>query len=251
MSWSSRRKSLFGFGFALIAIIFIGIPLFKIFYVEPTCFDGIKNQNEVDVDCGGKCARVCASSFLSPRIEWSRADKITDGVYNLAAYIVNPNLDGAAINVPYSFKAYDKDARLVGEKNGYLYIPPHKNTLAFQSGILTKSSSIQRVTFEFSAPIEWKKTKFQNDGIIVSDKSFDIKENSTILNAKLKNTTVNDYKDFDVFAVLYDEDKNEIGFSKTKVDLLSRGGEQEIEFTWPVKKEGIITTEILPNINVF
>ena len=29
----------------------------------PTCFDGILNQNEAGVDCGGPCAKICATCY--------------------------------------------------------------------------------------------------------------------------------------------------------------------------------------------
>lgn len=249
MSWSSKRKSIFGYGFLLVLVLVIGIPLFKIFYIAPTCFDGKQNQNETGVDCGGKCARVCASDFLSPRIKWSQADKIGSGIYNLGAYIENPNLDGAATSVEYLFKLYDKDAHLIGERRGVSYLPAHKNTLIFESGISTGQSIPGPVTFEFTKPINWVKTSFQNDGIIVSNKNIVSNKGKTVLNATLKNTTLEDYQPFYVYAVLYDVDQNQVGFSRTKTDGLKRGTSATVEFTWPIEKKGVFTSEVIPSIN--
>ncbi len=249
MSWSSRRKSLFGYGFILIILLVVGIPLYKVFYIPPTCFDGRQNQNETGVDCGGKCARVCASDFLSPRIKWSQADKIGNGVYNLGAYIENPNLDGTATSVDYLFRLYDKDAHLIGERRGTSYLPAHKNTLIFESGISTGQSVPGPVTFEFTKPINWVKTSFQNDGIIVSNKNITTDEGKTVLTAQLKNTTLEDYPSFYVYAVLYDVNQNQVGFSRTRSDSLKRGATTNVEFTWPVDKKGIYTSEVIPSIN--
>lgn len=249
MSWSSRRKSLFGYGFTLVVILLVGIPLFNIFYVTPTCFDGKQNQNETGVDCGGKCARVCASAFLSPRIKWSQADKIGNGLYNLGAYIENPNLDGTASNVEYLFRLYDKDAHLIGERRGTVFLPAHKNTLVFESGLSTAQSIPGPVTFEFTKPIDWVKTSFQNDGIIVSNKNFVSEDKSSYLTATLKNTTLSDYEAFYVYAVLYNELKNQVGFSRTKVDGMKRGVSTSVQFMWPNKKDGVLTTEIIPSVN--
>lgn len=249
MSWSSRRKSFFGYAFTLVVILAVGIPLFKIFYVAPTCFDGKQNQNENGIDCGGKCVRVCASSFLSPSVKWSQIDNIGNGVYNLGAYIENPNLDGAATNVSYLFNLYDKDARLIGMRKGTAYLPAHKNTLVFEPGMQTGKSIPGPITFEFTQPIQWEKTAFQNDGIIVSNKNFISEKDGSSLTATLKNTTFDDYGPFNVYAVLYDAEGNQIGFSRTKSDSLRRGASTNIQFTWPVEKEGVLTTEIIPSIN--
>lgn len=249
MSWSTRRKSLFGYGFVLVVLLAVGIPLFKIFYVAPTCFDGQQNQNETGVDCGGKCARVCSSAFLSPRIKWSQIDSIGNGVYNIAAYIENPNLDGAAPSVTYRFNLYDKNAQLIGERTGSTYLPAHKNTLVFESAIQTGKSIPGPVTFEFTQPIEWEKTSFQNDGIIVSNKSFVAEKDGSSLTATIKNTTYDDYGQFYVFAILYNGEGNQVGFSRTKVDGLRRGASTNIQFTWPTEKQGVLTTEVIPSIN--
>ena len=249
MSWSSRRKSFFGYGFTLIVILAVGIPLFKIFYVAPTCFDGKQNQNENGIDCGGKCARVCASAFLSPNIRWSQVDEVGNGTYNLGAYIENPNLDGAATNVEYIFKIYDKDAQLIGERTGVTYLPAHKNTLVFESGIQVGKRVPGPVTFEFTKPIQWEKTAFQNDGIIVSEKRFINEKEGALLTAVVKNTTLDSYGPFNVYAILYDAEENQVGFSRTKIDGLFRGASAGIQFTWPTEKADVLTTEIIPSVN--
>ncbi len=248
-SWSTRRKSYFGYGSLFVVFLVVGIPLFSIFYIAPTCFDGKQNQNENGIDCGGKCARVCASSFLSPRIKWSQVDRISKGTYNLGALIENPNLDGAATNVEYLFKLYDKDAHLIGERSGSIYLPAHKNTLVFESGVQTGESIPGPVTFEFTKPIEWNKTNFQNDGIIVSNKEFKSDKNSSTLTSTIKNTTLEDYEPFYVYAILYGVDGNQIGFSRTKTDGLKRGSTVNIQFTWPIEKKDVYTTEIIPSVN--
>lgn len=248
-SWSTRRKSLFGYGFVLVVLLAVGIPLFKIFYVAPTCFDGKQNQNENGVDCGGKCARVCASAFLSPSVKWSQLDAIGNGIYNLGAYIENPNLDGAATNVTYLFNLYDKDAHLIGMRRGTAYLPAHKNTLIFEPGIQTGKSIPGPITFEFTQPIQWEKTSFQNDGVIVSNKEFISEKDGSTLTATIKNTTFTDYPAFYIFAILYDSNGNQVGFSRTKTDGLRRGQSAAIQFTWPVEKSGVLTTEIIPSIN--
>jgi hypothetical protein len=39
----------------IIAFFFIGLITFQILKPKPSCFDGIRNNNEIETDCGGKC----------------------------------------------------------------------------------------------------------------------------------------------------------------------------------------------------
>ena len=96
-SWSSRRRSPYGSIVVLVIILFIGVPAFYLFYKAPTCFDNKRNGDELGTDCGGSCVKLCQSAFLPPRVEWggAKVEKVVNGLYNVAAYIVNPNVNGA------------------------------------------------------------------------------------------------------------------------------------------------------------
>jgi peptidoglycan hydrolase-like protein with peptidoglycan-binding domain len=48
----------------LFLIFFIGFGVFKIFQSKPSCFDGVKNNGETGVDCGGPC-QSCEIKTLS------------------------------------------------------------------------------------------------------------------------------------------------------------------------------------------
>ena len=54
---------------AIIAGYFVYTVLFK---VDPTCFDGKKNQDERGIDCGGVCALVCLADAKTVVPIWSR-----------------------------------------------------------------------------------------------------------------------------------------------------------------------------------
>lgn len=246
MTWANRRKNTIGLVFALIIAIISGFLVFKFVYVKPSCFDGIRNQNEIETDCGGRCERLCASSFLPAKVSWARADMVVKGVYNLGAYVINPNLDGKAGNVKYVFKVYDNTTTLIGSRSGSMYIAPQKNVLAFESNFQTKESVPARVTFEFTEPIEWERSDIQNDGIIISNKIFSSEDGGSNLSATLKNSSLNDYKSFNVYAILYDKDGNVNGFSKTVVDKLDRRSESKVFFTWPNARPDRVTDEIIP-----
>src|SRR3989344_8605923 len=121
-SWSFRRRLLYGGSVLLVIAIIVFTTVFSFFYKPPTCFDGARNGNEQDIDCGGSCVKLCQSDFLPPKISWGGAkfEKVAEGLYNLASYITNPNTNGAAINVPYKFSLYDSRGILITESAGFI-----------------------------------------------------------------------------------------------------------------------------------
>ncbi len=246
-SWSQRRKTLY----ALIAIIVvIGVVVvlgYAFFYQKPTCADGLINGNEQGVDCGGSCQRLCQTSFLAPSLAWTRFEKIAPSLYNVAAYIVNPNIDAEAFRVPYHISLYDDRGVLIIDTPGTITLPPHRNTIAFQRSIDVGKRIPAKALFEFTDPPQWYKKKDTLAAIAVGDKKYLEDEIGSSLTVTLKNTSVYPLKKIGVYTVLYDKDGNALGFSKTSLDEIPPKGTALAPFTWPIKRNGaVISIEVLP-----
>src|SRR3989344_9155576 len=127
-SWSSRRKVLYG-GSVIIVLTAVAFSvIFFFFYKPPTCFDNKENGDEYGIDCGGSCVKLCQSTFLPAQIQWGggKFEIVAPHLYNLSSYIVNPNMDVGAVNVPYKFSVYDNVGLLILEKKGIVSISPHR-----------------------------------------------------------------------------------------------------------------------------
>ncbi|MEI6238165.1 MAG: hypothetical protein WCP15_01355 [bacterium] len=251
-SWSNRRKLIYLFFFFLIVVIFALGIWYLFFYKAPTCFDGIQNQNEEWVDCGGICSKICQNRFIIAKIDWVKFDYVAPGLYNVGAYIRNENLAGYVPKANYVFRLYDKDGVVITERFGSMYIPPHKNTLAFERGIDTGKRIPTRVMFDFvpsedTELLDWR--KYTGKEIQIFSKNIDLtnEDTSPSLTADLQNDSLDTYRNVDVYAILYDIDKNVLGFSKTKIDEIAPGSTEEAVFTW-VKARGasINSKEIIP-----
>lgn len=247
-AWSQKRKFTYVSIIVIFIIVVIGIPTFLWLYKAPTCTDRIQNGNEQGVDCGGSCPRLCASAFLTPSVAWTRFEKVTDGLYNVSAYIVNPNIDAGANNVPYHIALYDKEGVLIVDKTGFMTIPPHRNSLAFLPAVSTGKRVPAKALFEFAAIPNWRKKQDTLTKLIIKDKKY-IEENyGSSLSVTLENPTVNPIGKMSVFAVLYDKDGNAIGFSKTIIDTIKPKSSVLAPFTWPIVrgKDRVISIEVLP-----
>ena len=252
-TWSSRRKTFIALSLLFFILAVIAGVYFLIFYKAPTCFDRIQNGDETGVDCGGSCMKLCQSAFLSAKIEWGggKFEKVAEGLYNVASYIINPNTSGAALNVPYRFALFDSKGILITERQGSISLPAHRNTLAFQAALNTGKRIPAKATFEFLAPPVWFKSHDALSDIAIVDKKYveDSKEKSSSLEVTLENKSLYPYKNITVAAVLYDIDANAIGFSQTQIDAIGANGGREIApFTWPYDRQNkVVSIEALPS----
>lgn len=257
ISWASKRKLIYAIIASVVFILLIIIPAFLIFYKAPTCFDLKKNGGETGVDCGGKCTRLCQDAFLPPRIQWGGAkiEKLTEGLYNVASYIVNPNINGGAIGVPYKISLYDSQGVYITEKTGKVDLYPRRNSLAFQTAVNTEKRIPAKATFEFTSPPEWFKSSDELGGITIMDKNYEEEGNSSSLRITLGNKTLTPYRNVQVSAVLYDRDGNTIGFSQTTVDYIGPKNPRESQtgevasYTWSNTRNNAVTSiEVIPSI---
>jgi hypothetical protein len=246
-SWSKRRKLLYAIVVVATAIALIGLPAFYHFYKAPTCFDGKQNNGELGIDCGGSCARLCPSAYLPPSASWTRFEELSPGFYNVAAYIINPNTDAGAYNVPYHIVIYDDKGILIADVPGRITIPPHRNTLAFQSGVSTGKRIPFRAIFEFTAYPDWRKQKDSLSALEIGDKDYNDDETGSSLSVTLRNSSALPITNLSVYAVLKDKNQNTLGFSKTFVDAVPPHGSAVAPFTWPTSRGGnVISIEVLP-----
>jgi hypothetical protein len=245
-SWSEKRKFIYASVAVLFVIGVVGVPAFLLLYSAPTCFDNKKNGNEKGVDCGGKCTRLCQDSFLPPSVAWTRLERVVPGVYNSVAYIINPNTEGEARDVPYHMAIYDQNGMLIIDQKGMVTIPPHRNTLAFAGLIRTGNSIPSKVLFEFTARPDWYKKTDTLSTILITEKDYIEEGESSSLRVVLKNDSVKNIGKLNVYAVLYDNAGNAIGFSKTIVDEIRAGSTVTAPFTWNTNRNGeVVSIEVL------
>ncbi len=246
-SWSQRRKLIYGGIAALVVCAAIFLLAFFFFYKAPTCFDGVRNGNEQGVDCGGSCQRLCPSAFLAPSVSWTRLEQVAPGLYNVAAYVINPNPTAGAALVPYHVILYDDQGVEITEYDGTMTLPPHRNALAFNGAVSTGKRIPSRALFELTAAPNWLSEADPLAALSVGDKTYSEDASGASLSVVLKDTAVDPVGRTSVYAVLYDKDGNALGFSKTILDGIPAYGSAVAPFTWPSSFGGaVISIEVLP-----
>ena len=173
-SWATKRRWSYISIISIVIIVLIVIPGFFTFYKAPTCFDGIPNQGEQGVDCGGPCQVLCQTAFIPAKVIWADSEMVAPGTYNEAAYIENPNINGAAVDVPYTFSMFDEQGVLISNNSGTVTIPANRNTLAFVGSVKTgtRVPAKNGVTFKFNTPPKWVKAYDTLGDIVIKTPTF-------------------------------------------------------------------------------
>jgi hypothetical protein len=256
MNWAQKRQ-LRIFGILAVLLIFLGLYLaWPYITKEPTCFDGKLNGDEFGVDCGGSCALVCQEQAKEMTVLWSNSREIVPGRYNSIAYIQNPNPFAGVSYIRYEFKLYDKDDLLVKRRTGGTFIDSNANTAIFEGAIDVGNRIPTRTEFEFlDKRPQWVKIgsrDLSNVSVVIKDRNLKNEDTTPLLEVTLENGTLYDIEDFDVVAILYDEDGNLVNTSSTFVDRLPGSVSKKIYFTWPqpFEKE-VVTIEIIPRLYLF
>ncbi len=233
MSWARRRKFIYIGSIVLLFLLVIVLPTVIHFYKAPTCFDGKQNQTEVGVDCGGPCILLCRGGYAPLTVLWSRFSKVNDGVYNVLAYIENPNINAGTDDLNYTFKLYDKSGILLRERSGRTFAPANKVMAVFEADLFTGNQIPQRVEFSFSSQAVWTKQESVENGLSISQAVISRADTAPRLSALINNKTINPIKNIEAIGIIYNTEGNTSAFSRTIIDSIDGKEAKNISFNWP------------------
>ncbi|HRH26228.1 MAG TPA: VWA domain-containing protein [Candidatus Paceibacterota bacterium] len=237
-TWAERRKITYLTVF-IVLFAFVSTYIYiRYFKTPPTCFDGWANGDELGVDCGGSCQLLCPADNIPPIVEWSRSFELAPGRYSLFALVENPNINAIARAATYTFSVFDAENNIIAQKQGTTVIPA-----GVKFGILEPGIEIEgipaRVQFAFNSISFEKNTDTRQSQLRVSGIRMAEETPSAKVEGFVENVSVNDIRNVEVAAIVYGEDGNAVGVSKTLVDLIPAGGSKRVVFTWNSSFESI------------
>jgi hypothetical protein len=233
MTWAHRRKLIYISGIIIFILVFIVLPIAWSLYQAPTCFDNKQNQDELGVDCGGVCNLLCPSQYISLNVLWSRFSKVGDGVYNVLAYVENPNIGASANNLSYAFKLYDNKGILLKERAGRTFVPPGATVAIFEPDMQTGNLVPQRVEFSFTSNAVWTKENRAENNLSISKAVISREDSAPRLSATVLNKSIDQIKNIEAVAIIYNAEGNTITFSRTTIDSILGKESADINFNWP------------------
>lgn len=232
--WAFKRRVIYGAG-ALVFLALIGVLIYALFiYAAPTCFDSKMNGGEQGIDCGGSCVRVCAADVVPPIVSWSQAFEISKGSYNAVAYVENRNPRVGTKELAYTFTLVDAAGATIAEKRGVTFLPPDSVYPIFEGRIAT-GDRIPARTFLTLAPVTaWEEFTSTRSQFVVNTRALSGTDSAPRLDVSLTNTSLEDARDVEIVATIFDSKRTALTASRTVVPLFEGRAEKNVTFTWPL-----------------
>jgi hypothetical protein len=251
MDWSQKRKILYAIGFVGILVALSAYPTYRILNKPATCFDQKQNGTEAGIDCGGGCALVCVAEVKQPHAVWAKAFQVSGSRYDLGAYVENPNTHAGIKNARYTMRVVDSAGKVLVEIKGETEIAPASRVLLFATGVdMPVSPNAVEVLFDSNDLTKWYRATTALSSVVSKNQSLKNVDTKPRFDAVLVNTDkVNDVTNLTLSAIIYDALRHPVAVSKTYVENIPKGGEQNIFFTWPDRftkhpRGGMCTTPV-------
>ncbi|MFH1129305.1 MAG: hypothetical protein V1686_01045 [Patescibacteria group bacterium] len=250
MSHYSKKQLKIGIVYlVIIAIIVVGI-----YFINrptgPTCSDGIKNQNEEDIDCGGLCGQCQKIDDLQIILE--KFISTTNSNYDLIVKIKNPNIVWAVESADYQINLYDASDQLIGTKTNRTYILPQETKYIVEQKFFSEKQ-VAKIETKLSNII-WKKLSEFSDLDIRNRKTeYQILENGfSLLVGSIENKTSYDLDKIEVVGVLFNGQNEIIAVGKTLMNTFLRNESRGFEMIWPyIISEEVKSFDVRPYTNIF
>lgn len=237
--WAFWRRVQYGSIFLLCCGIIATAIYYVWWYEEATCFDFLENGDERGIDCGGNCARMCASDITLPHVVWVESFKIVEGQYNAVAYVENKNTNVSAPELLYTFSLFDGDGLII-ERKGKTILTPGGTTPIFEGRIFTGARVPIRTTLTLDTEqATWLPVHAEGEAFSLVSRTLFSADKLPRLIANVRNTTLHEVQDIEFVTVIFNSAKRPLTASRTVVEYFKGRSEQEITFTWP---EPIATT---------
>ncbi len=248
---------------SVYVFIFLSIILAIWFYLRPseTCTDGIQNQNEKGVDCGGLCT-PCEKT-IGDDLEIVEKAVVFGGGNNdwdVLFVLKNPNTEMGSPKFSYRIDLLDSSGTVVAQKEGSSYILPSEKRSIVELGFQVPSQIIPTEAKMSIFDVNWKTLKNTNKPqIAVFSKNLSVQSGNSgvIAYAILRNDSMYDLGKVDVSIILRDSQNKIIALNKTEKDIVRSGEERDFRLSWPyelsgevVKMEVDATSDMYNSMNI-
>lgn len=241
--------------FFLMCASFASLTYLLYYEPQPSCFDGIQNQGETGIDCGGPC-KICPppKEIKDLKILWTQAIPSGPISYDLVAKVKNPNQNWGVGSLNYKFTLFNKKGKILGQKEGSTYILPGQEKFIIETSIDTIVVPHQ-TTLDFSH-ISWKKLQdFNGLKFTVKEKRYKTLTDGLAVgevSGIVVNENLYDFGKININIVLYDATGEPLGVGTTDMATMKAGEKRYFNAIWyyPFAKE-VTKFDIEVDTNLF
>lgn len=234
MSWAARRRFFILLTLGAIIVAFVAIVSIATLYKAPSCTDGVQNQKEDGINCGGPCPYLCIAQMQPPTVLFTKAFTNSTGRAIIVASVENKNSSAAAKDVPYRAILYGANRTLIQSVTGTFDLPPGATATVFIPSIVSGKQMAASAFLDIDASsIKW--FTMTVDPRIVPGVSNTIQSGSMDaprIDATLVNGSTSMLTNVQVVVLVRDAQKNVIATSGTIVPTLRGQSTATAIFTW-------------------
>ena len=239
----------------VILFLMLGGWIVSLFIPKPTCFDGIQNQKEEGIDCGGPC-NACVEEITGKDLIVKDARIVYGGEnkYDVVAEIHNPNALYGAKKVYYTVEIKDATGKTLDYRDGNTFVLPNENKYIMELALETKQKPTNaKVTIN---DVDWVKfTEFVAPQIEVKNQRFGLVENGPSYAEAfglVVNNSLYDFHNVNIYVILQDERGIPIAVNKTQMRTLDANSRRTFKLVWPHEFPGkIASSKMQAETNVF
>ncbi len=230
--WAFWRRVQYGTGYLLTLLMMVTGVYYLYFYAAPTCFDTEMNGDEIGVDCGGVCTRICAFTVAPPRVLWAQSFPANVGLYNAVAYVENSNPGAGTPELKYTFTLKDRDG-VITTRSGVTVLPPQSTYPVFEGRIDTGGRTPTETILTLEPADMWLPYAFGRSQFRTSDLALTGADARPRLQAQIENSELVLAEDIEVVATIFNAQGTPLTASQTFIDRLDGRARRDITFTWP------------------
>ncbi len=256
MEKSSQKRLVISLIFTILFLTVCWL-FYSIFRTKPTCSDGIKNQNEEGVDCGGvcpnKCQKIEAKDLLTG--ETGVVESSIPGEYDFYGVVINPNSVFGSKHFTYQIKFKDAQGAIMAEKDGDSFILPGDKKYIIENNV--KLSELPAsISFSVADP-EWVELDdlYEKPDLKVINKSYnEISSGVGFSEAKglLQNRSPFDFSVIKIKVILRDSTGKIIALNATEMRTVKSGEDRDFRAFWSGRFPGEVAgVENQVEVNVF
>ena len=248
----------------VIAVIFlaifllIGVGGYRVFFkAAPTCFDGIENQNETGIDCGGMCTKQCVLPLQAKDLvtEETAFMPAGNGSYDVLIKVHNPNDVAGASVFTWNLSLKDASGRILAQRSETAFILPQETKYLFAFGVMVPGTPTQ-VGVEFSS-VQWERFEGYAEKPRISVVRQDYARITSgpgygAATGLVINESPYDFRSILVKVVLRDTAGKPIAVNMTEMQTMKSKEQRDFRLVWPSAFPGeVVSYEMLVDADVY